>query len=99
MTIVVGLTALVTLTPVTDSVSVEPLVTGVPPLGGLAVTVPVSLTEPLLRSACVTVYVAVHVAVAPGSNEKLPLVTGRRWSPRRRGPRGSSRATAPPGRR
>ena len=55
MTIDVGLTDLVTLTCVTDSVSVEPPVTGVPPVGGSAVTVPVSLTEPLVRSACVTV--------------------------------------------
>lgn len=76
LTMDVGLTDLVTLTPVTDSVSVEPPVTGVPPFGGVPVTVAVSLTEPLDRSACVTVYVAEQVAVAPGSSEKLPLVTG-----------------------
>ena len=42
-------------------------VTG-PPAGGVPVAVAVSLTWPLSRSACVTVYVAVHVAEAPGAS-------------------------------
>lgn len=51
---VVGLTALVTLIWVTNSVRVEVPVTG-GPLGGVPMTVAVSTTDPLLMSAWVTV--------------------------------------------
>ncbi len=44
----------------------------VPPAGLVPAAVAESLIDPLFRSACVTVYVAVHVTLAPGAIDAAP---------------------------
>ena len=66
-----------TLTVATDGVCTPETVTGVEglttgePVGGVAEPVATLTTEPASRSACLTRWLAVHTALAPGASESL----------------------------
>ncbi len=57
---------------VAATVAVDGVDVVVPPAGFVPAAVAESLIEPLFRSACVVVYVAVHVTDAPGASDAAP---------------------------
>jgi hypothetical protein len=49
------------------------------PVGGVPLAVPVFEIDPASMSACVVVYVAVHVSEAPGASDRLGQLTALKF--------------------